>query len=56
MTETPGGSTSCDVCGVVLDPENVALHLAWHHAEQERLAGLAQTLSEMVETVRGREG
>jgi hypothetical protein len=55
MTETPGGSTGCDVCGVVLDPQKVSLHRAWHRIEDERFAGLAKTLAELDETVRSRD-
>ncbi|HEY6664400.1 MAG TPA: hypothetical protein VI036_04650 [Propionibacteriaceae bacterium] len=54
MTEDPGGSAGCDVCGVLLVADKVSLHNEWHRIENERLEGLAQTLRELVETVRGR--
>ena len=52
MTEDPGGSVGCDVCGVLLVADKVSLHNEWHRIENERLEGLAQTLRELVETVR----
>jgi hypothetical protein len=54
MTEVPGGSTGCDVCGVLLVADKVSWHNEWHRTENERFEGLAQTLRELVETVRGR--
>jgi hypothetical protein len=54
MTEDRGGSTGCDVCGVLLVADKVSLHNEWHRIENERLGGLAQSLRELVETVRGR--
>jgi hypothetical protein len=51
MTED---STGCDVCGVLLVADKVSLHNEWHRIENERLEGLAQSLRELVETVRGR--
>ena len=56
MAELPGGSAGCDVCGVLVDPERVSLHNAWHQTEDERLEGLAQTLRELVDLVRDRRG
>jgi hypothetical protein len=53
MTELPGGTVGCDVCGVLLDAE-APLHNAWHQTEDERLEGLAQTLRELFEMVRDR--
>jgi hypothetical protein len=44
MTEDPGGSTGCDVCGVLLVADKVSLHNEWHRIENERLEGFAQTL------------
>jgi hypothetical protein len=54
MTEDPGGSTGCDVCGVLLVADKVSWHNEWHRIENERFEDLAQTLRELVETVRGR--
>ena len=54
MTEDPGGSAGCDVCGVLLVADKVSLHNEWHRIENERLEGLSQTLREVVEMVRGR--
>jgi hypothetical protein len=54
MTELPGGTAGCDVCGVLLDAEKAPLHHAWHQTEDERLEGLAQTLRELFEMVRDR--
>jgi hypothetical protein len=54
MTETPGGTVGCDVCGVLLDAGKVTLHSEWHRTEAERLEGLAQTLRELVAMVRER--
>jgi hypothetical protein len=48
MTELPGGTAGCDVCGVLLDAEKAPLHHAWHQTEDERLEGLAQTLRELL--------
>jgi hypothetical protein len=54
MTEVPGGTVGCDVCGVVVAADKVPLHNEWHRTEDERLEGLAQTARELVETVRDR--
>lgn len=54
MTELPGGTAGCDVCGVLLDADKASLHNKWHRTEAERLEGLAQTLRELVEMVRNR--
>lgn len=54
MTEVPGGSAGCDVCGVLIVEDKASLHNEWHRAEDERFEGLAQTLRELVETVRDR--
>jgi hypothetical protein len=54
MTEVPGGTGGCDVCGVLVAADRVSLHNEWHRTEDERLEGLAQTLRELVETVRDR--
>jgi hypothetical protein len=54
MTEVPGGSVGCDVCGVVLVADKVSLHNDWHRTEEERFQGLAETLRELIETVRDR--
>lgn len=54
MTEVPGGTVGCDVCGVLIVDDKESLHNEWHRAEDERLEGLAQTLRELVETVRDR--
>jgi len=54
MTEDPGGTAGCDVCGVMVAADKVSLHNEWHRTEDERLEGLAQTLRELVETVQGR--
>lgn len=54
MTEDPGGTVGCDVCGVLLVADKVSLHNEWHRTENERLEGLAQTLRELVEMVRNR--
>jgi hypothetical protein len=51
MTEVPGGTVGCDVCGVLIVEDKVSLHNEWHRAEDERLEGLAQTLRELVEKV-----
>jgi len=51
MTEVPGGTVGCDVCGVILVEDKASLHNEWHRAEDERLEGLAQTLRELVETL-----
>jgi hypothetical protein len=51
MTEDPGGTVGCDVCGVMVAADKVSLHNEWHRTEDERLEGLAQTLRELVETV-----
>jgi hypothetical protein len=53
MTEDPGGTVGCDVCGVLLVADKVSLHNEWHRTENERLEGLSQTLREVVEMVRG---
>jgi hypothetical protein len=52
MTEAPGGTVGCDVCGVMVVEDRVALHNEWHRTEEERLEGLPQTLRELVERVR----
>lgn len=54
VTETPGGTVGCDVCGIVLDAAKVSVHSAWHRAEDERFARLNQALRELVELVRDR--
>jgi hypothetical protein len=54
MTEVPGGTAGCDVCGVLIAADQVSLHNEWHRTEDERFEGLAQTLRELVETVRDR--
>ena len=54
MTEVPGGTVGCDVCGVLVAGDQVSLHNEWHRTEDERFEGLAQTLRELVETVRNR--
>jgi hypothetical protein len=54
MTEDPGGSAGCDVCGVVVAADKVSLHNEWHRTEDERLEGLAQTIRELVDTVENR--
>jgi hypothetical protein len=54
MTEVPGGTVGCDVCGVILVEDKASLHNEWHRAEDERLEGLAQTLRELVETLSDR--
>jgi hypothetical protein len=54
MTEVPGGSAGCDVCGVNVVEDKVSLHNEWHRAEDERLESLAQTVRELTETVRDR--
>jgi len=54
MTEVPGGTVGCDVCGVDVAADKASQHNEWHRAEDERLEGLAQTLRELVETVRDR--
>jgi hypothetical protein len=51
MTEVPGGTVGCDVCGVIIVEDKASLHSEWHRAEDERLEGLAQTLRELVEKV-----
>ena len=53
MTDVPGGTVGCDVCGVLLVADKVSLHNEWHRTENERLVGLSQTLREVVEMVRG---
>jgi hypothetical protein len=45
MTELPGGSTGCDVCGVLLDAALVSTHDAWHRLEQERFDQLMQAIT-----------
>jgi hypothetical protein len=50
--ELPGGSTGCDVCGVLLDAEKVAVHDAWHRAEMERSEGLTRAVRELTDLVR----
>ena len=54
MTEVPGGTVGCDVCGVVVAADKVLLHNEWHRIEDEQLEGIAQTVRELVETVRDR--
>jgi hypothetical protein len=54
MTEVPGGTVGCDVCGVLVAADKVSLHNEWHRTEDERLEGLAQTLRELVVMVRDR--
>jgi hypothetical protein len=49
MTEVPGGTVGCDVCGVIVVEDKASLHNEWHRAEDERLEGLTQTLRELVE-------
>lgn len=51
MTEVPGGTVGCDVCGVLLVAEQAALHNEWHRIENERLEGLARTLRELFDMV-----
>jgi hypothetical protein len=51
--ELPGGSVGCDVCGVLLDAVKVAVHEAWHRAEQERFEGLTRAVRELTDLVRG---
>lgn len=51
MTEVPGGTAGCDVCGVLVAADQVSLHNEWHRTEDERLEGLAQTLRELVERI-----
>jgi hypothetical protein len=50
--ELPGGSTGCDVCGVLLDAAKVPVHDAWHRAEQERSEGLTRAVRELTDLVR----
>jgi hypothetical protein len=54
MTEVPGGTVGCDVCGVLVAADKMSLHNEWHRTEDERLEGLAQTLRELVVMVRDR--
>jgi hypothetical protein len=49
MTEVPGGSAGCDVCGVLVVEDKVSMHNEWHRAEDERLEALAQTVRELAE-------
>ena len=51
MTEVPGGSVGCDVCGVLLVAEKASLHNEWHRIENERLEDLARTLRELFDMV-----
>jgi hypothetical protein len=51
MTEVPGGTVGCDVCGVLLVAEQAPLHNEWHRIENERLEGLARTLRELFDMV-----
>jgi hypothetical protein len=50
---TSGGSTGCDVCGILLDASKVAVHAAWHRADDERFERLAQALRELAGALRG---
>ncbi len=51
MTEIPGGTVGCDVCGVLLVAEQAPLHNEWHRIENERLEGIARTLRELFDMV-----
>ena len=54
MTEVPGGTVGCDVCGVILVEDKVSMHNEWHRAEDERLQALAQTERELSDKVADR--
>ena len=54
MTEVPGGTVGCDVCGVILVEDKVSMHNEWHRAEDERLQALAQTVRELSDKVADR--
>ena len=54
MTEVPGGTVGCDVCGVLLVAEQASLHNEWHRTENERLEGLARTLRELFDLLQKR--
>jgi hypothetical protein len=51
--EAPGGSTGCDVCGILLVSDKVEVHRAWHRSEEERFDGLTRTIEELLAEVRG---
>lgn len=54
MTQVPGGTVGCDVCGVILVEDKVSLHNEWHRTEDERLEALAQTVRELSDKVADR--
>ena len=54
MTELPGGTVGCDVCGVLLDAASVSTHAAWHRLEQERFDELMRAITALADQGRAR--
>jgi hypothetical protein len=53
VTEPPGGTVGCDVCGVLLDASKASVHDAWHQKEEERLNQLLEMVQELVRVLPG---
>ena len=50
--DAPGGSTSCDVCGILLVSDREEVHRAWHRSEEERFDRLTRSIDELLAEVR----
>ena len=48
VTEAPGGTVGCDVCGVLLDATKASVHDAWHRRDEERFNRLLEMVQELV--------
>ena len=53
MTEAPGGTVGCDVCGILLDVTRASIHDAWHRREEDRLNRLLEMVQELVRVLPG---
>jgi hypothetical protein len=52
-TEAPGGTSGCDVCGVLLAADKASAHRAWHQKEEERLDRLTRSIQELLDQLPG---
>lgn len=50
--ETTGGSSGCDVCGILVDAAKTAVHAEWHRADDERFERLAAALRDLAGALR----